>query len=326
MSTSGGIISSEPLASGEVGLFFKSENGDAWMFGWIGGHRGPGRSPDVCVLGRGDRSPPPPTLPSLGEEAMLEVRGGHSLFSFVSSLAESPVLWETTLELRGPGDEEGCFFVCCSNRPMRFATLGLGRSSGRCLGCAFRPLKGMDEGGRTGSQKSNSSSHYYGRPSNQRDPGPDYVGQMMALRALGLTGVSAVPLGVFRGCWFCCLAGESGLQVVSLPSSITGLSPPTWRTKSIGLLHATRYRTTTQYRMHFDGGIPCNHSSLGNLHRTVETRILLGISLWSSYNTTRPYPIHDMGTLYPRKKGSDPFHARLARDFGRSVKCGAWTF
>lgn len=92
------------------------------MVGWIGSHRCPEVSPEFCALSRGDQSLPPVLL-SLGGEATLEVRGGHSLFSFVSSLAESPVVWGTTLELRGPGDEERCFLVCCSNRPMRFATL-----------------------------------------------------------------------------------------------------------------------------------------------------------------------------------------------------------
>jgi len=122
LSTSGGVESSEPLASGEVGLFFDSGNGEAWMVGWTGGHRCPLELPVPCALSRGGHSLPP-TLLSFGGEETSEVRGGHSLFSFISSLTESPVVWETTLELRGPGDEERCFFVCCSNRPMRFATL-----------------------------------------------------------------------------------------------------------------------------------------------------------------------------------------------------------
>lgn len=122
LSTSGGVPSSEPLASGEVRFFFNSENGEVWMVGWTGGHRCPGESPGPCELSRGGHSLPP-TLLSFGGELMLEVRGSHSLFSFISSFVESPVVWETTLELWGPGDEERCFFVCCSNLPMRFATL-----------------------------------------------------------------------------------------------------------------------------------------------------------------------------------------------------------
>jgi hypothetical protein len=39
LSTSGEVPSSEPPASGEAGVFFNSENGEAWMIGWTGGHR-----------------------------------------------------------------------------------------------------------------------------------------------------------------------------------------------------------------------------------------------------------------------------------------------
>lgn len=51
--------------------------------------------------------------------------GGHSLFSFVSSFAESPAICDDTLELRGIADatEDGWRLFCCSKRPMRFATL-----------------------------------------------------------------------------------------------------------------------------------------------------------------------------------------------------------
>lgn len=66
--------------------------------------------------------------------------GGHSRAVFISSFEESPVLCEATLEERGkPMDElDGepamdVRFVCCSNRPMRFATDARGRSSGRGL-------------------------------------------------------------------------------------------------------------------------------------------------------------------------------------------------
>lgn len=91
LSTSGGVSSSEPLASGEVGVFFSSENGEAWMIGWTCGHRCPEESPELCALRRGGQSLLP-TLLSLDEEVTLEVRGGHSLFSLISSLAESPVV------------------------------------------------------------------------------------------------------------------------------------------------------------------------------------------------------------------------------------------
>jgi hypothetical protein len=56
--------------------------------------------------------------------------GGHSRFSFTSSLAESPVMLEATLLLRGEMDWR---FFCCSKRPMRLATLWRGRSSGNGL-------------------------------------------------------------------------------------------------------------------------------------------------------------------------------------------------
>jgi hypothetical protein len=51
--------------------------------------------------------------------------GGHSLFSFVSSFAKSPAICDDTLELRGIADatEDDWRLVCCSKRPMRFATL-----------------------------------------------------------------------------------------------------------------------------------------------------------------------------------------------------------
>ena len=65
-------------------------------------------------------------------------RGGHSRFSFCSIFSASPdaLFCDVTLEVRG-----GTFgtidwrFVCCSNRPMRLATLCLGRSSGNGLRC-----------------------------------------------------------------------------------------------------------------------------------------------------------------------------------------------
>ena len=91
LSTSGGVPSSEPWASGEVGIFFNSENGEAWMIGWTGCHRCLRESPELCALGRGGHSLPP-TLLSFGGEATLEVRGGHSLLSLISPLAESPVM------------------------------------------------------------------------------------------------------------------------------------------------------------------------------------------------------------------------------------------
>lgn len=51
--------------------------------------------------------------------------GGQSLFSFVSSFAESPAICEDTLELRGIADtaEDDWRLFCCSKRPIRFATL-----------------------------------------------------------------------------------------------------------------------------------------------------------------------------------------------------------
>ena len=89
--TSGGVESSELLVSGDVCAFFSSGNGEAWIVGWIGCHRCLGESPVLCVLSRGGHSLPP-TLLSFDVEVVFEVRGGHSLFSFASSLAESPVV------------------------------------------------------------------------------------------------------------------------------------------------------------------------------------------------------------------------------------------
>lgn len=91
LSTSGGRSSSEPLARGEVGGFFNSENGEAWIIGWTGSRRCPGESPGLCELTRGGQSLMP-TLLSFGGEVTLELRGGHSLFSLTSSFAESPVV------------------------------------------------------------------------------------------------------------------------------------------------------------------------------------------------------------------------------------------
>lgn len=61
--------------------------------------------------------------------------GNHSLLSLTSSLAESPVMWEVTLVLRGStgGTAEDVDWRFCSKRPMRFATLWRGRSSGSGL-------------------------------------------------------------------------------------------------------------------------------------------------------------------------------------------------
>lgn len=61
--------------------------------------------------------------------------GGHSRFSLMTSFAESPVILEMTLELlpdmTGPVPACAVFLFCCSNLPMRFATLARGLSSGR---------------------------------------------------------------------------------------------------------------------------------------------------------------------------------------------------
>jgi len=91
LSASWGVKSSELLVSGEAVAFFSSGNGEAWMVGWIGCHLCPEESPVLCLLSRGGQSLPL-TLLSFEVELILEVRGGHSLFSFASSLAESPVV------------------------------------------------------------------------------------------------------------------------------------------------------------------------------------------------------------------------------------------
>lgn len=49
--------------------------------------------------------------------------GGHSRRSFNSSLAESPVCCDATLDVRGAVGVRDWRLVCCSKRPMRFATL-----------------------------------------------------------------------------------------------------------------------------------------------------------------------------------------------------------
>ena len=67
--------------------------------------------------------------------AVATLRGGHSLFSFTSSFAESPVIWLIILEGRlfVPVPAFDARFDCCSKRPMRLATLWRGRSSGKGL-------------------------------------------------------------------------------------------------------------------------------------------------------------------------------------------------
>jgi len=123
-----------------------------------------------------------------------------------------------TLEVRGPGDEELCFFVCCSNRPMMFATLGPGFSIGNGLNCAFFCLlEGMDG-------KSEIKLELTLLRKTERSirgiPGR-VLSQTVALKARSLTEDSAVPWGMVRVGWLCCLAGEGGLcQVVRLPNSI----------------------------------------------------------------------------------------------------------
>lgn len=61
--------------------------------------------------------------------------GGHSRRCAASIFVASPVLFDTALRLRG--GVVGWRLTCCSNRPMRFATLARGRSSGNGLGNAF---------------------------------------------------------------------------------------------------------------------------------------------------------------------------------------------
>ena len=62
--------------------------------------------------------------------------GGHSRFSFCSIFSASPdaLFCDVTLEVRGGllGTIDWRL-VCCSKRPIRFATLCLGRSSGNGL-------------------------------------------------------------------------------------------------------------------------------------------------------------------------------------------------
>ena len=68
--------------------------------------------------------------------------GGQTRFSFTSSLSASPAMWETGVDTRGGTEVSDCRLVCCSNRPMRFATLARGLSSGNGLqitvGCVKR--------------------------------------------------------------------------------------------------------------------------------------------------------------------------------------------
>jgi hypothetical protein len=74
--------------------------------------------------------------------------GGHSLLSFASSLTDSPVDWDRIFVLRGD-PERDWRLVCCSNRPMRFATLCRGRSSGSGLMGIMRLEQPQGEDGRT---------------------------------------------------------------------------------------------------------------------------------------------------------------------------------
>jgi hypothetical protein len=59
--------------------------------------------------------------------------GGHSRLSFASIFAASPDGFDSALDVREGVPCRECRFVCCSNRPMRFATLWRGRSSGSGL-------------------------------------------------------------------------------------------------------------------------------------------------------------------------------------------------
>ena len=251
MSTSGGVPNSEPLASGEVGAFFNSGNGEAWMIGWTGGHRCPRESPELCALSRGGHTLPP-TLVSFGGEPTLEVRGGHSLFSLVSSLAESPVIWEATLEVRGPGDEEPCFFVCCSNRPMIFATLGPGFSLGNGLKCRFDLLERTDEMEWMAHWKSNSNSHCCGKPNGQSERSPArFCGPDSGTKGpwLGRSSSSSVEgYFAFLGCvaWLA--------RVVSAKSS-------GYRARSSNLLLST-WRTSEPQASLFPP-LPASSTSLG---------------------------------------------------------------
>jgi hypothetical protein len=61
--------------------------------------------------------------PGVTRPSELVWTGGHSRPALESSLDESPVVCETTLPGReGVPLDGGCFFVCSSKRPMRFAT------------------------------------------------------------------------------------------------------------------------------------------------------------------------------------------------------------
>lgn len=72
-----------------------------------------------------------------GDFASPAPRGGHSRRSFASIFAASFVVLDAELRLRPfPGGVTG-WRLTCSNRPMRFATLARGRSSGRGLSRMF---------------------------------------------------------------------------------------------------------------------------------------------------------------------------------------------
>jgi endoglucanase len=74
-----------------------------------------------------------------GEKVCDAGHGGHSRRSLAATTAASPaaVVFDAELRLRVPVGVVGCRFTC-SKRPMRFATLARGRSSGRGLGMRVR--------------------------------------------------------------------------------------------------------------------------------------------------------------------------------------------
>ena len=119
-SAAGGAGAGSGAAAGISGAGFGSGSGS-------GSDAGAGGSGDLIKLSSFDSN----ALATIGARGF----GGHSRRSLSSSFAASPVCCDATLDERGGTADAAfcCFLFCCSNRPMRLATLWRGRSSGSGL-------------------------------------------------------------------------------------------------------------------------------------------------------------------------------------------------
>ena len=133
-SAAGGAGAGSGAAAGISGAGFGSGSGS-------GSDAGAGGSGDLIKLSSFDSN----ALATIGARGF----GGHSRRSLSSSFAASPVCCDATLDERGGTADAAfcCFLFCCSNRPMRLATLWRGRSSGSGLQRGSRVNHDSDHGG-----------------------------------------------------------------------------------------------------------------------------------------------------------------------------------